>query len=91
MQDALTWTTRQRGTLDQVRTVLSPAGRAFLDAAGGRIDREVRGDAAERHEAKLQLARGLADKELREGPIDPAYVRQQTAAWEAQAQQGARG
>ncbi len=86
VQDALTWTTRQRGTLDQVRTVLSPAGRAFLDAAGGRIDREVRGDAAERHEAKLQLARGLADKELREGPIDPAYVRQQTAAWEAQAQ-----
>ncbi len=86
VQDALTWTTRQRGTLDQVRTVLSPAGREFLDAAGGRIDREVRGDAAERHEAKLQLARGLADKELREGPIDPAYVRQQTAAWEAQAQ-----
>ncbi len=90
MQDALTWTTRQRGTLDQVRTVLSPAGREFLDAAGGRIDREVRGDDAERHEAKLQLARGLADKELREGPIDPAYVRQQTAAWEAQAQAKAR-
>ncbi len=90
VQDALTWSTRQRGTLDQVRTVLSPAGRAFLDAAGGRIDREVRGDAAERHEVKLQLARGLADKELREGPIDPAYVRQQTAAWEAQAQAKAR-
>ncbi len=90
VQDALTWTTRQRGTLDQVRTVLSPAGRAFLDAAGGRIDREVRGDAAERHEVKLQLARKLADKELNEGPIDPAYVRQQTAAWEAQAQAKAR-
>jgi len=90
VQDALTWTTRQRGTLDQVRTVLSPAGREFLDAAGSRIDREVRGDAAERHEIKLQLARKLADKELHEGTIDPAYVRQQTAAWEAQAQAKAR-
>lgn len=76
MRGALTWGTRQRGTLEQVRTVLSPVGRAFLDAAGGRIDREVRGDAAERHKAKLQLARGLADKELREGAIDSAYVRQ---------------
>ncbi len=90
VRDALTWGTRQRGTLEQVRTVLSPSGRAFLDAAGVRIDREVRGDSAERHEAKLQLGRGLAEKELREGPIDPAYVRQQTAAWEAQAQAQAK-
>jgi len=34
--------------------------------------------------------RTLAEKEVREGPVDPVYVRRQAAAWEVQAQEKAR-
>ncbi len=90
VRDALTWSTRQRGTLNQVRGVLSPAGRELLDAMGGKIDREMRGSEAERHQVKLQAARELADKEVREGPVDPVHVRRQVIAWETQAQAQAK-
>lgn len=90
LRDALTYNTRQGGTLDQVRGLLSPAGREFVDALGAKIDREFRGTDAERDELKLHGVRKLAEKEVREGPVDPAYVRRQAAAWEAQAQEKAR-
>ena len=90
LRDALTYNTRQGGTLDQVRGLLSPAGRELVDALGAKIDREFRGTDAERHELKLHGVRKLAEKEAREGPVDPAYVRRQAAAWEAQAQEKAR-
>ena len=90
LRDALTYNTRQRGTLDQVRGLLSPAGRELVDALGAKIDREFRGTDAERDELKLHGVRKLAEKEAREGPVDPAYVRRQTAAWELQAQEKAR-
>ena len=35
-------------------------------------------------------ARKLAEKEAREGPVDPAYARRQAAAWDLQAQKTAR-
>ena len=57
---------------------------------GAKIDREFRGTDAERDELKLHGVRKLAEKEAREGPVDPAYVRRQAAAWEAQAQEKAR-
>ena len=90
LRDALTYNTRQGGTLDQVRELLSPAGRELVDALGAKIDREFRGTDAERDELKLHGVRKLAEKEAREGPVDPAYVRRQAAAWEAQAQETAR-
>ena len=90
LRDALTYNTRQGGTLDQVRGLLSPAGRELVDALGAKIDREFRGTDAERDELKLHGVRKLAEKEVREGPVDPAYVRRQAAAWEAQAQEKAR-
>ena len=90
LRDALTYNTRQGGTLDQVRGLLSPAGRELVDALGVKIDREFRGIDAERGELKLHGVRKLAEKEVREGPVDPAYVRRQAAAWEAQAQEKAR-
>jgi len=89
VKDALTYNTRQGGTLDQVRGLLSPAGRELVDALGAKIDREFRGTDAERDELKLHGVRKLAEKEAREGPVDPAYVRRQAAAWEAQAQEKA--
>ena len=46
--------------------------------------------AAERDKLKLRGARRLAEKEVRGGPVDPAYVRRQTAAWEARAQEKER-
>ena len=92
LRDALTYNTRQGGTLDQVRGLLSPAGRELVDALGAKIDREFRGTDAERDELKLHGVRKLAEKEVREGPVDPAYVRRQAAAWEASgAGEGARG
>ncbi len=90
LRDALTYNTRQGGTLDQVRGLLSPAGRELVDALGAKIDREFRGTDAERGELKLHGVRKLAEKEVREGPVDPAYVRRQAAAWELQAQEKAR-
>ena len=42
LRDALTYNTRQGGTLDQVRGLLSPAGRELVDALGAKIDREFR-------------------------------------------------
>ena len=90
LRDALTYNTRQGGTLDQVRGLLSPAGREFVDALNGKVDREFRGTDAEREQLKLHGARKLAEKEVREGPVDPAYVRRQAAAWELQAQEKAR-
>lgn len=90
MRDVLTHNTRRKGTLDQVRTLLSPSGREFLDALGGKIDREQRGTDAERDKLKLFAARRLAEKELREGPIDPGYVQRQAAVWEAEARAKAR-
>lgn len=90
LRDALTYNTRQGGTLDQVRGLLSPGGRELVDALGAKIDREFRGTDAERDELKLHGVRKLAEKEAREGPVDPAYVRRQAAAWEAQAQEKAR-
>jgi hypothetical protein len=74
-----------------VRELLSPAGREFLDALHGKADREFRGTDAERDKLKLHGARRLAGKEVRQGPVDPAYVRRQTAAWEARAQEKERG
>ncbi len=85
LRDALTYNKRQGGTLDQVRGLLSPAGRELVDALGAKIDREFRGTDAERGELKLHGVRKLAKKEAREGPVDPAYVCRQAAAWEAQA------
>ena len=82
LRDALTTTTRQSGALDQVRGLLSPGGREFVDALHGKVDREFRGSEAERDQLKLHAARKLAEKEIREGPIDPAYARRQAAAWE---------
>ena len=67
LRDALTYNTRQGGTLDQVRGLLSPAGRELVDALGAKIDREFRGSDAERDELKLHGARKLAEKEVREG------------------------
>jgi Ti-type conjugative transfer relaxase TraA len=90
VKDALTYNTRQGGTLDQVRGLLSPAGRELVDALGAKIDREFRGTDAERDELKLHGVRKLAEKEAREGPVDPAYVRRQAAAWELQAQEKTR-
>jgi len=90
VRDALTWTTRQNGTLDQMRGLLSPGGREFLDAMGTRIDRELQGSEAERHQAKRQAARELAGRELREGPVDPDQVRQLAVRWEHQAREKAR-
>jgi Ti-type conjugative transfer relaxase TraA len=90
VKDALTYNTRQGGTLDQVRGLLSPAGRELVDALGAKIDREFRGIDAERDELKLHSVRKLAEKEVREGPVDPVYVRRQAAAWEAQAQEKTR-
>lgn len=90
LRDALTYSTRENGTLDQMRGLLSPAGRALLDALHGKVDREFRGTGAERDKLKLYGARKLAEKEVREGPVDPAYVHRQAAAWEAQAQETAR-
>ena len=72
------------GTLDQVRALLSPAGREFLDALHGKVDREFRGIEAEREELKLRGARRLAEREIRGGAIDPAFARHRAAAWEAQ-------
>ncbi|WP_158743033.1 AAA family ATPase [Acidisphaera sp. L21] len=91
LRDVLTDSARQGGTLDQVRGLLSPAGREFLDALHGKVDREFQGTDAERDKLKLHGARRLAEKEVRGGPVDPAYVRRQTAAWEARAQEKERG
>lgn len=71
------------------RGLLSPAGRELVDALGAKIDREFRGTDAERDELKLHGVRKLAEKEAREGPVDPAYVCRQAAAWEVQAQEKA--
>jgi Ti-type conjugative transfer relaxase TraA len=90
IKDALTYTTRQGGTLDQVRGLLSPAGREMVDALGTKVDREFRGTDAERDELKLHGVRKLAEKEARDGSVDPAYVRRQAAAWEAQVQEKTR-
>ncbi len=46
----------QNGTHGQVRALLSPIGREFLDALHGKVDREFRGTDAERHELKLHGA-----------------------------------
>jgi len=73
-----------------VRGLLSPAGRELVDALGAKIDREFRGTDAERDKLKLYSARKLAETEVRKGPIDPAYVRRQAAAWQAQALAKAR-
>ena len=89
LRDVLTDSARQGGMLDQVRGLLSPAGREFLDALHGKVDREFRGTDAERDKLKLHSARRLAEKEVREGPVDPAYVRRQIATWEARAQEKA--
>ena len=62
---------------------------SWWDALGAKIDREFRGTDAERGELKLHGVRKLAEKEAREGPVDPAYVRRRAAAWEAQAQEKA--
>ncbi|WP_428391577.1 hypothetical protein [Lichenicoccus sp.] len=91
MRDVLTVNTRRDGTYEQVRALLSPAGREFIDAMGAKIDREmVRLTDAERHQVKLHGARELADMEVREGPIDPAYARKQAAEWELEVQAKAR-
>lgn len=74
-----------------MRGLLSPAGRELVDALGAKIDREFRGTDTERDELKLHSVRKLAEKEAREGPVDPAYVRRQAAAWDTQAQEKARG
>lgn len=79
LRDVLTYSTRQNGTLDQVRGLPSPGGRELLDALHGKVDREFRGTDAERDELKLHSARKLAEKEAREGPVDPAYARRQAA------------
>lgn len=71
--------------------LLSPARREFLDALHGKVDREFQGTDAERDKLKLHGARRLAEKEVREGPVDPAYVRRQAAAGEARAQEKERG
>lgn len=70
--------------------LLSPGGRELVDALGAKIDREFRGTDAEREELKLHGVRTLAEKEAREGPVDPAYVHRQAAGWEAQVQEKAR-
>ncbi len=72
LRDALTYNTRQGGTLDQVRGLLSPAGRELVDALGAKIDREFRGTDTECGELKLHGARKLAEKEAHEGPVNPA-------------------
>lgn len=91
LRDALTWSTRQGGNLDQVRAVLSPAGRDFLDAMGDKIDRDmVRLTEAERAQVKLHGARELAEKEIREGPVDPVYARRQAAEWAREGQEAER-
>ncbi len=91
LRNVLTINTRRDGTLDQVRGLLSPAGREFVDAMGAKIDREmVRLTDAERHQVKLHGARELAEKEIKEGPVDPVYVRKQVAAWELDALEKAR-
>lgn len=55
LRDALTYSTRQGGTLDQVRALLSPAGRELVGALGAKIDREFQGGTdAERED----IARG---------------------------------
>jgi Ti-type conjugative transfer relaxase TraA len=90
LRETLTYTTRQGGTLDQVRGLLSPAGRELVDALSSKIDREFKGTDAERDKLKLHGVRKLAEKEAREGPVDPAYVRRQAAGWDLQAQEKAR-
>lgn len=91
LHDGLTWSTRQGGNLDQVRAVLSPAARDFLDAMGDKIDRDmVRLTDAERAQVKLHGARELAEKEIREGPVDPAYARRQAAEWAREGQEAER-
>ena len=47
----------------------------MVDALGAKNDREFRGTDAERDELKLHGVRKLAEKEAREGPVDPVYVR----------------
>lgn len=88
LRDALTWTTRQGGNLDQVRAVLSPAARDYLDVLGDKIDRDmVRLTDAERAQVKLHGARELAEKEIREGPVDPVHARRQAAEWAREGQE----
>ena len=91
LRDVLTVNTRRDGTYEQVRGLLSSAGRELVDALGGKIDREmVRLTDAERHQVKLHGARELAEKEIKEGPVDPVHVRKQVAAWELEALAKAR-
>ena len=91
LRDVLPVNSRREGTYEQVRALLSPAGRELMDAVGGKIDREmVRLSDAERHEVKLHGARELAEKEIKEGPVDPVHVRKQVAAWELEALAKAR-
>ncbi len=91
LRDALTYNTRQAAHSTQVRGLLLPAGRELVDALGAKIDREFRGSEAERDELNLHGVRKLTDKEVREGPLDPAYVCRQAATWEVQALAKARG
>ena len=85
LRDVLTYNTRPDGRFDQVRELLSPAGRELLDALHGKVNREFRGTDAERDELKLHGARELAEKEAREGPVDPVHARKQIGAWELEA------
>ncbi len=41
----------------------------------------------ERAQVKLHGARELAEKEIREGPVDPAYARRQAAEWAREGQE----
>jgi Ti-type conjugative transfer relaxase TraA len=86
LRDTLTVNTRRDGSYDQVRALLSPIGREFIDAMGAKIDRDMlRLTDAERAQVKLHGARELAEKEIREGPIDPVHARKQIDTWQLEA------